>query len=362
MKVGIISMQRVTNYGSFLQAFGLKSIIESMGHDVSFIDFKPGKCLNRVSFLDFMQYKIKTNSFVARFNDQMRVRNKRSDFWTRYRYEFLPILGIDYKRRYNTRVDIAVIGSDEVFNCTQKGPSIGFSPMLFGQNINCDKVISYAASFGHTNLDSLNSFGISEKVSAYLKGFATISVRDENSKEIIKELTGLEPELNLDPVLMSDFPEKEGNVNLDRYAILYTYGSRYYEQHEIDEILNFCKDRDLQLVSFGNCQKWVPTRIDADPFELLWYFKNASFVITDTFHGAVFSIKYNKAFACMVREDNRNKLLDLLQRLNMESRTIEKFSQLNDLYVLKPDYAVTNCLIKQEREHTYSYLKDALAL
>ena len=47
MKVGILSMQQITNYGSFLQAYGLKSIIEGLGHEVEFIDIVPGEQLSQ---------------------------------------------------------------------------------------------------------------------------------------------------------------------------------------------------------------------------------------------------------------------------------------------------------------------------
>jgi hypothetical protein len=362
MKIGIISMQRVTNYGSFLQAYGLKTLIERLGHDVVFIDFKPGQYIQKVSLSESLLFMIRIIPIRQKIRDFIKIKKKQGDFWTRYRYEYLPVLGVGYRRRYNTKVDIAVIGSDEVFNCTQKGPSIGFSPMLFGQDINCKKVISYAASFGHTSLASLKSYGIEDKVSSYLKSFSRISVRDENSREIVKKLTKNEPEINLDPVLISDFPEKEGSIRLSRYAILYTYGSRKYEQYEIEAILKFCEDNRLQLVSFGNCQKWVPTRIEADPFELLGYFKNASFVITDTFHGTVLSIKFNKNFACRIREDNDKKLRDLLKRLNMENRTIDNYFQLNDMYALECDYTITNKIIEREKEHTISYLREAMTL
>ena len=69
-------------------------------------------------------------------------------------------------------------------------------------------------------------------------------------------------------------------------------------------------------------QSWCDKQILCTPFELLVYFKNADYVITDTFHGTVFSIKYNKKFVTIVRDSNKQKLTDLLERFNLKTRII----------------------------------------
>ena len=61
---------------------------------------------------------------------------------------------------------------------------------------------------------------------------------------------------------------------------------------------------------------FLTRKIEANPFELLSYFCYADYIITDTFHGAVLSIKYSKQFAVWIRDSNKQKLGDLLERLN----------------------------------------------
>lgn len=358
MKIGIISMQRVPNYGSFLQAYGLQKIIENLGHKVVFIDYKAESPVVPFRNKSRLKFKVMDISVIRFLNDSIKYHVlHRKSFVYKYRLQYLKELGIGYKKRYSTPVDVAVIGSDEVFNCLQEGFNVGFSPMLFGQGIDAGKVISYAASFGYTNLEGLEKYNVVSVVADYLRSFNAISVRDDNSAAIVTRLVGIEPELNLDPVLVYDFEIPKIDIPYKDYVILYTYKSRYYSKKDQQEILDFCRVNNKTLISIGNAQKWVKNRVEAAPLALLAYIKAADFIITDTFHGSVFSIKYNKKFAVLIRENNRQKLSDLLCRLHQEDRTIRSFQELQEMYERPADFSVTNNVISKEKEHTLVYLQ-----
>ena len=296
MKIGIISMQRVPNYGSFLQAYGLRHILESLGHEVEFIDYREEKPLIPYSAKERICYQIRELPVVKHFNDWFKCQVLgRKLFDYKYRLSYLKELGIGYKKNYSSAVDVAVIGSDEVFNCLQDGFNVGFSPMLFGQGINAKKVISYAASFGYTNYENLKKYGVDDRVQCYLKSFSAISVRDNNSCNIVMKLTGKEPEVNLDPVLISDFDIPETKIPYREYIILYTYKSREYSEKDKKMILDFCERNKKTLVSVGSVQDWVPNKSDATPFELLAYIKNADFVkccVLSEIHAAALAFVY----------------------------------------------------------------------
>lgn len=361
MKIGILSMQRVPNYGSFLQAYGLKNTLESMGHEVIFIDYKEGKPIVPYSKKARLKYKLLNISVMKYLNDwyKYNVAGKKL-FDYKYRLEYLDQLGVGYRRKYHTAVDAAVIGSDEVFNCLQSGFNVGFSPMLFGQNINAGKVIGYAASFGYTDLNGLDRYNLISTLTDYLKSFTAISVRDDNSKAIVEKLTDCTPSVNLDPVLISEYELPEIEVPYHDYVILYTYKSRGYSENDKKAILDFCQSHHKILISIGSVQDWVSNKVEASPLELLVYIKNADFIITDTFHGTVFSIKYNKPFATLIRDNNRQKLGDLLHRLDKEDRTISSFEELSDIYGKPIDYGMTNDLIECEKKRTMEYLSENL--
>ena len=362
MKIGILSMQRVPNYGSFLQAYGLRSVLEKLGHEVVFIDYKEEKPAVPYRKRDRLRYKILDNKTIKHANDWIKYNIlRRRNFVYKYRLSFLKQLGIGYKKKYSTAVDVAIIGSDEVFNCLQDGFNVGFSPMLFGQNVNAKKVISYAASFGNTDIDGLKKYNKSDAVAGFLCNFDAISVRDNNSKEIIKQLTGNDPELNLDPVLISDYDIPSIDLPYKDYVILYTYKSRDYSEEDKRAIIDFCELNNKTLISVGNAQTWIENRVVAEPLELLAYIKSADFIITDTFHGSVFSIKYGKRFATLIRDNNRQKLEDLLYRLHKEDRIINSFSDLQSVFEKDIDYSETRYVIDRETAHAIEYLQKNLS-
>lgn len=116
MKIGILSMQQITNYGSFLQAYGLKSIIEGLGHTVEFINIKPGEQLpqyriSRFHKIKLMLKRLRVNHPIKQFQCTLKL-HKRFDS------EFKPELGVRPDRN-NSCFDAVVIGSDEVFNVAQ---------------------------------------------------------------------------------------------------------------------------------------------------------------------------------------------------------------------------------------------------
>lgn len=363
MKIGILSMQRIKNYGSFLQAFALKKTLEELGGQVEFIDYKiePPKVNNNIQ-----EKKIGTLRRISMipskvFNkDYWRLRklNANNDFNERYE-EFLKDLNIRSEYNYDTsKLDMLVIGSDEVFNCLQSNPDVGYSKDLFGYSSKAKRLISYAGSFGTTTLEKLGKYNCKEEIAQMLKRFDDISVRDENSGEIIKELVHREPNYNVDPVFLYDFSDciKDVDVKLNNYIVVYAYGGRITEEEQV-EIKKFAKKYNKKLVSIGTVQAFCDINIVLSPFELLAYIKNADFVITDTFHGSVFSIKYNKKFATIIRESNKQKLGDLLKRFDVYDRRVEKISDLENVINKEINYTEVNKLIDGKIKDAKMYLK-----
>lgn len=361
VKIGIISMQRVPNYGSYLQALGLKNILTSMGHSVCFVDYKPRKPVVEYRKISRAKYLVKSIPAIQYFNDIIKFyvfKRKRFDY--AYRLLYLKELGVEYSYNFKEKVDLVIIGSDEVFNCLQSGFNVGFSPMLFGDGVNTKKVISYAACFGNTELEGLEKYGLCDKLAHYLQKFEAISVRDSNSYSIVYQLIHRKPNINLDPVLISDFQIPELDIKIQDFIILYTYKSRVYSQEEIKAIRDFAHDNGKKLISIGNGQTWVDEYILVSPLEMLYYFRKADFVITDTFHGTVFSAKYNVPFAVYVRDSNKHKLKDLIRRLDLNDRVICSFEDLQRLYDSPKDFTKTNMIIKEEMDNTFSYLETAI--
>lgn len=365
-KIGILSMQRIINYGSFLQAYGLKMLLEDLGHTVEFVDYhveeplikgneKKKKSSKIVKALEALKYD-------APFKHRIQYILHKKQFANKY----FPILGIKSEMNYTPELDVLVIGSDEVFNCIQKNVNVGYSLELFGKNNRANRLISYAGSFGNTTIEKLTKYNKNKEIGSLLNKFDAISVRDTNSGSIVKKLIGKEPEYNLDPVLAYDYMNKCNMVpNLkikEKYLILYAYAGRISIK-EAKWIRNYANRNNLKIYSIGGAQMYADKFINCSPFEVLAYFKNAEAVITDTFHGSIFSIITHRPFATIVRKSegenygNEEKLTDLLNRINLTSQISTDINSIEMILNNHIDYNLVENILKRERVHTQEYLK-----
>lgn len=363
LQVGILSMQRIFNYGSFLQAYGLKSILEDLNCEVQFVDYHVGNCLIPSQGGAGISRKISKALEVFRYKAPLKEKIRFIKYKKNYAKNYYPYLGIDERQSFTPEVDLLVIGSDEVFNCVQSNSNVGFSPELFGQGHRAKKLISYAASFGNTTLEKLEKYHVEKKVSEWLKAFDAISVRDENSRSIVKSLTGIEPVCHLDPVLMYDYVGKSGKIPKSvpekNYIIVYGYSGRLTDA-ECKQIRQYADSKKMKILCIGGVQNCCDKFIDCNPFEVIAYFQNAQAVVTDTFHGTILSVITHRTFASIVRSSgygNSEKLTDLLRRLKLTDRIMPEITQLDTLLSAPIDYTETDEIIKTERQRTYEYLQ-----
>lgn len=358
MKIGIMSMQRVANYGSFLQAYALKNIIKSLGHDVTFVDYKV--CPPLISDDGLLRTPNEGN---LRFKIKYTLKRllKREIYFSEFYKTLLPKLGVNEKMHFNTKVDTLVIGSDEVFNCLQANPDIGYSPELFGKDANAKKIISYAASFGTTTAKRLREFEKFDEVKEYLTHFSALSLRDKNSMDIAGEMNIKGALMHLDPVLIYDFKdEAKENKKIKDYILVYSYAGRIRDEAEIKAIKDFAEKKRKKIVTVGYHQSFSDLKLSGDAFELIGYFKGADYVVTDTFHGTILSVITRKQFVTMIRDSNREKLSTLLDKLSLADRRMDDPHCIEQLLDEKVDYSETERIILSERERTAEYLKNNL--
>lgn len=359
MKIGILSMQHVRNYGSFLQAYALKTTLESFGHQSEFIDIEPGPQLpgleRNLKYLVGMAIKryFNWNAIVSSLG---RIKYQKL-YYERFDKEYLPELGV-HKHTFN-EYDLVVIGSDEVFNFNQHG-SYGFTTQLYGDVKNAKKVVSYAGSFGTTTIEVVDKFGVREILAKAMGKMSAISVRDDNSFKVVKSLLGKEPSYNVDPVLMFDYQMYAKEPKEKDYIIVYSYPNRIKGKEEIEAIKRFAKEKGKKLISICFYFPWCDETVIPHPFEVLGYMKNASFIITDTFHGCVMSIKFNKQFVALVRDSNKQKMSSLLNQFGLGGRMCEEFGDLRDRMEKVIDYAPVNEQIAKEAEKSKQYLQSCL--
>lgn len=373
MKICILSMQRVLNYGSLLQAYSLKKMLGSLGHDVSFIDIEPNEEDNkkRARVMDFDEgikssgknivYRLfQQDTFVPYALKKIKAKKEVSKLQRAFADDELGLNNANNEKKY----DACVIGSDEVFNCLNDA-EWGFTSQLFGNVRQADRVITYAASCGFTKVDELSD-DVSNVIKTAFDRVGAFSVRDENTAQFVKALSDKEPVYNLDPVAVGNFDD-EMKKHEDclkklpkRYCIIYAYHGRISSPDEIRAILKLCREKHLTPISIGGYQKWVHHHPVLSPFEVLCAFKNAEYVVTDTFHGTIFSAKYAKRFAVIVRGSNNNKLSDLLSRLKIEDHKVTSTDMISKLYDLEDDKKVMRGIEAEQYRKTIEYLEQNL--
>lgn len=370
MEIGILTMHRVVNYGSFMQAYALKKVLESYGHKVDFRDFRPGQPKHhgiKVAKPGVLRKIARIPAAILDLQGSIRKVQFRKELLSVFERHCWPILNVPQASNYSLSADAIVIGSDEVFNYTQNH-AFGYVPCLFGHGINAKKIISYAASAGYANADDVDSDGMAEELGEGFRRFSSISVRDQNSVSLVERCIGRSPALVIDPTLLYDFDKEIPSepVVRGKYLLVYAYEGRMESESEIKAVRDFANKMGLKILSVGFYHAWCDQNIVVTPFELLRVFKDAEFVVTDTFHGSIFAMKTQRSFATLVRESsswgsNSNKVEYLLRQFGMDSRIVADLSGLGSVLKTPVPYDEFASRHAHLRRQSLDFLESALA-
>ena len=360
--VGILSMQRVINYGSFLQAYALKQLLLQNGADkVYFIDIEQGRALPGFEYskLQHKGGKLK-RAFGIILNGHLLQKIRDIFFYrelSKNIQDNISTLGLN--EELPKELDLAVIGSDEVFNCCQPS-SWGYTLQLYGKVPNAKEVVSYAGSFGHTRYEQLVELKIDKEIGETMKTLSAISVRDQNSYDIVEKITGIKAECHLDPVLIYGYEKEIAQSRISypmKYMVVYSYQGRIKDRKEIAEIVSFAKAQNLKLISVFCRYDWCDEAVIPEtPFDVLGWFKGAEYVVTDTFHGTIFSIITQRKFATLVRDTNSQKLSSLLESFELKDHIMWDVKNIKTIISQPIDYNKVESLLSLQRAKTKDYL------
>lgn len=376
LSVGIITMHRVTNFGSALQVYGLSQAIYNLGYNVKIIDYrfpnsyqKKHNEKNRLVGL-FRQRnilkKISTRLNSRLLNIWKRQRTYFDDFYGNYFHLTSPYMEREDLISDPPQFDIVVTGSDQVWNTRH---TYGDPTFL------CDFArdtphFSFGSSFSSVDFDYTykNSF------ENLLKEYSSISVREQNSIKLVKELTGIDAELVCDPSLLLEKEHyktlsSQSKVRVNKpYILAYILDYNFSPYPLIQELLDtISKGKGLDIIFLqcgsihGNNDRGNKMIFDAGPLEFLWLIDNAEVVVTSSFHGAVFSILFEKKFyAVYDKESKDDRLKSLSLTLNFESRLLSCNQNIQSIKDDPIDWAKTNEKLFQFRNKSYSFLKNSL--
>ncbi|MBB3233795.1 polysaccharide pyruvyl transferase family protein [Phyllobacterium endophyticum] len=299
-KVAILTFHRCINYGSYWQARCLAEGVGSMGVEAILLEHTSSR-VNRAEWRCAMQPLLPA---VTPKDDYPLYKAKIRKFFRSF--AALPLSSPFSLEDPATMDDypLVLVGSDEVWNL--RHPWYGGYPLFYGEGLRCGRIASYGATFG--------SLGASERLDGWaekLRRFSHLSVRDLHSERIIRDRLGLEPELVLDPCLQ--FPEaitaSTDHRNREPYVAVYGHSFPIWFQKTIR---GWAADRDYRLVSIGYRNDWTDEQwIDAGPEDFAGFVAGAEAVVTNFFHGCVFSLVNEKPFACVLSDYRTNKIRDL---------------------------------------------------
>lgn len=361
MKVGILTHHTVINQGAILQMYATTKWLQERGIDVCTLSYiknfdfdletsaKYNISLKNYPYY-FREYLLKKGIGLTIFNIKKQILYKKYIKET-FKFE-------NYALNYQ---DAVIVGSDEVFSL-----EYGCNSMMYGHGVNTDKLISYAPSFGQTDIVRIEKYHYKELLKSGLEKFSYLSVRDKKSAETVEKLIGQIPEIVCDPVLLYDFKKVKTDIKKikQKYLLVYAYDKNMTDKNEVEAIIKYAKEKGLITVSAGTYHKWCDLNIVCDPLEWIEYFRNAEEIITDTFHGAILSIITNKNSFYYIRNINTNKLSNLLKQFYLENKILKEISykELKRVEKEKQNFEEINKKLKEIRKSSEEFLIKALGI
>lgn len=335
MRIGIITLHKVLNFGSALQAYALQHFLEKQGYtETELIDYKYPNKFHKGKFkLDKPTIRI----FLGTFKDF--IFNKRRDTNRRFRdfyKEYFNLSPQEYKsieqiEKDPPLYDLYITGSDQVWNVnTLKNDPVmycSFAP----QNA---EIISFGSSFTNKTLP----VKYQEDVKRRLKRYKKIGVREQSSIEILIDL-GLtshkEVMVTCDPTLLltkEDYHELALKSELkieDDFILVYGLTYAYNPEPALSSIVdNVARQLNCKVYTlwfrhphFKSEHKEI---WGIGPCEFCYLFEHAKFIITSSFHGTMFSVINRKPFVSIVPRKNEKdtRIKDFLDKVGLKQNYV----------------------------------------
>lgn len=370
MRIAILSLQLNTNYGGILQAYALQTLLERLGHDVCVID---NQAVPDIRLSDYI--KVIPIRFIYKY-----ILGKRLTLWPEQHYRHKQYL----EKSINTRrfifehinirkckslsrlrkneFDAIVVGSDQVWRpsyfCCWGDVTNSFLKFAKDWSI---RRISYAASFGTDKWEySENETFAAKKL---IKMFDAVSVREYDGVLLCKKYLNTDADLVLDPTLL---------LTIDDYDHLINDDNRLMEKRYL---LYYCLDNSSEICTLTNNVSYskglIPYKIcnnerhgNSEPIENveIWLkaFRDADFIITDSFHACVFSLIFRKPFICICNKSRgESRFRIFIEELGLKHNFVSKASEYVPTYNYMPKEETYNKL-SELKMHSCKFLKNSL--
>lgn len=349
MRVGVLTYHRAINYGSYWQARQLVEWIAARGHEAVLLDHQSRAVTSREwrYALQPLTPDRSCRADVALYGAKLRKFVQAIDA--------LPLsapFDLDDPARIPP-VDLAVIGSDEVFNL--RHPWYGGKALFWGQGVRATRIATYAASFGNHDAD----WGLPEGWAERLRRIGDISVRDDNSRRLVSAATGTQPAVVLDPVLLN--PPAVAPAHAGDYVLVYGHHLPGWFAARVQQAARAMGQRTL---SVGYRNDWADEQyLDAGPHEFAALVASAAAVATTYFHGCCFALLNGRPLVCAPSDYRWNKVRDLTAKLGAERHLTFADRDPSEVAtrLAEPPSAAVRARIAALREASAAWLDGVLA-
>jgi hypothetical protein len=334
MNIGILTFHRAYNYGAILQAYALKTHLDSLGHQAELIDYWPEYRKGQYGYLNTPYFQLKKplwKKIIRIILDLLEYPFKRVKYTHFVRF-INTNLGIDDKNTITkaehipSGYDLYVYGSDQIWRYNNFVGSKGFDWVFWGKYPATDSLkITYAASMGKMEFPDEDIHLIKDQ----LKNFVSISVREKALKKLIQPLTSKQVYQVLDPVFLLEKEKWELFISKSKkrpsnYILLYDLfqspttkilARKLASRHNC-EIVEITGEIILSKL-FSNSEQ------TCGPIEFLNLIYFADSVVSSSFHGVAFSLIFKKQFFALGMKNNSERVTSLLNSLAISERYLD---------------------------------------
>ena len=368
--IGIITIHKINNYGSVLQAYALQQICESFGFDVEIIDYNFPNLQHRNN-----KYNVVCDSqpnepkFIKLLFARalLRQHNGISNFVKQYQHLSIHTYNSpDELKSTPPQYDVYITGSDQLWSPRHCNGDPAF--MLHFAPDNALK-ISYAASIGTNCIPA----ELNPQYQELLSRYAHISVRENSGVSVVKEVADMDATVVLDPTLLLNRDQWNHIATPCRlfkkkyilcYFLNYTFNAFPYVDH-LAEYMQKQTGYEIVRVARPPHKLGLPHthyRVGASPEDFLALVRDAEMVLTTSFHGTAFAVNYGKPVFTVVQDRNASdsRQVSLMHNLGLDEQVL---STTDEMPV--KDRFMYNELSEQKRletlrQQSMDYLKRAL--
>lgn len=363
MRIGILTFHRALNYGAVLQCYGLYSVLESLGHQIEVIDYRPEsieryrKFYSKLTMSQYGNFILKLKEIVASLIiscGRRRVARKFDVFLKKH---------FNMSDSFNLPVpelkgyDAIVFGSDQIWS-----PSIcfGFDKMYWGQFEHGNaKLLTYAASLGGHNTLSANDWRC---IGEYIKSYDHVAVRETQLRNQLKNELCKEYPVVVDPTILAGvdvFDKIAKKPKEANYVLLFTLEP---DEKSYSFAKSIAQKENLDVITLSALPSYKRGRSDVKEEtgigveEFLGYFKYATYTVVISFHGTVFSVMFKRNFYSL-KCFQGDRAFNFLQSIGLENRMVDASEVI---IPSKIDYTGVDEKISYLRNGSIQYLKKSL--